>query len=285
MHHAVATTLTSVDATFKSNKGVSSTYAILGSEVHQYLDEKADYPYSDGNLTSNKSTISIEMVNSKAAEPWPISDLTIETAAQLVAQILTRYGLKASETTITVHSQWSATACPGEYFMARYKDFVKRVQALMTPPSTKGNAIVWTLNKGQNQQWQLTSRSGGGLTITNRASGKLLDVSASNYTNGVQLITYDANGGLNQAFKVSEQRIGQVIALRLSPQASSNKSLSVNGGVYTNGTAVILWDNSDVADQLWIAIPVDGTKTGWIYLVSLGGLQSGQVLVLDASAT
>lgn len=50
--------------------------------------------------------------------------------------------------------------------------------------------IQWYPNGGTNQQWQLAKAAGSYYTLTNRNSGKLLDVNGASTANAAPVIQY-----------------------------------------------------------------------------------------------
>ena len=132
-HHAASTSLANVDAVFaNSGNQVSTHYGIQGGTVHQYVNE-GDTSWANGNWDANTKSVTFEMVNSSAGGDWPIADDTYETAAQLTADVLKRYGLgRASYPgTVRMHRDFYATACPGEWFASRIQQFCDRVNAII----------------------------------------------------------------------------------------------------------------------------------------------------------
>ncbi len=105
----------------------------------------------------------------------------------------------------------------------------------LTDPAYNSNAAVQAsyfhsrvLNRGEFS----IGGGGGGGRITGAASGKCVDVAASNTANGTQVQLWTCNGTAAQAWTVGTD--GTVRAL--------GKCLDVEGGINANGTRVQIWD-------------------------------------------
>lgn len=78
---------------------------------------------------ANPWSIGIEHANS-CFSPWTIGDATLEAGAHLVAAICKYYGLGRPEWRVNVfpHSDFMATACPGEIAGSQNAQYMKRAQ-------------------------------------------------------------------------------------------------------------------------------------------------------------
>lgn len=133
--HWMAGTLESTDATFNNPQRLASAhYGIGGSEVHQYVDEK-DTAWHCGNLSKNKQSIGIEHEGSPTI---PVSESTVQTSIQLVADICRRYNISPSSDTIKRHSDIKATQCPGTLPVER---IISEVKKLLQPASPQPEQI------------------------------------------------------------------------------------------------------------------------------------------------
>lgn len=253
-HHAMITSLAGLDATFLNPTRQASThYGISGNEVHQYVSE-GNTAWSNGNWESNCESITFEMCNTSTEPPYPISDETIDTAAKLTADILTRYGLGKAEykKNITLHRDTSATNCPGDYFAVEYgiKKFCTLVNKYTKTEEVKimaGEVITWDAHKGDNQLWRVTK---GGLQ--NKATGKMLDVTGNSKEAGTQLCVWDAHGGANQQFSFVPTTVGYLIV-----NNGSALCVDAKGAGMQDGTPVIVWEKNDALNQHWFRVPVE----------------------------
>ena len=144
IHHAVTTDINVIGRVFEQyGRGGSAHYGVGGREVHQYVDE-IDTAWHCSNWWGNQNTIGIETVNSALGGDYPVSDETLETLCQLVADIARRYNLgrlyiNPSEDCpkLSGHRDWqgAATACPGDYLYARLQYIADRANDINYPPA------------------------------------------------------------------------------------------------------------------------------------------------------
>jgi len=135
--HWIVGTLSSADATFANpTRQASAHYGIGGSEVHQYVKEE-DTAWHCGNLTKNKQSIGIEH---EGGPDLPVSEATVLTSIQLVADICRRYNLPADADHIKRHSDIKSTQCPGALPVERIiQEANKLLQPAIPPTETPVN--------------------------------------------------------------------------------------------------------------------------------------------------
>lgn len=110
--HWVVGTLESADSTFANPQRIASaTYGVGDFDIHQYVKE-TDTAYANGNLSSNRRSISIEH---EGGPNLPITTATYETSARLIADIAKRYSISLDRNHIKKHNEVSdkPTQCPG----------------------------------------------------------------------------------------------------------------------------------------------------------------------------
>lgn len=85
-----------------------------------YVDEN-QVAWHAGNFAQNQSSIGIEISNSATGGEWPVSDEVLALTIKLVADCMKRNGIKEAikGKTLTWHSMFSATACPGNYLRGK----------------------------------------------------------------------------------------------------------------------------------------------------------------------
>lgn len=134
--HWIVGTLESADATFqKSDRFASATYGIGDSEIHQYVNE-SDTSYANGNLISNRESITIEheggweLPDGTRLKPTP---QTHETSAGLVADICKRYRIPIDRNHIKGHREISSTQCPGTLDIDQIITRAKELSAIIIP--------------------------------------------------------------------------------------------------------------------------------------------------------
>lgn len=108
--HWIVGNLASADAVFQNrSRNTSAHYGIEDGNVHQYVRDE-DTAYQAGNWTVNTQTIGIE----HSAQPGrDASPATMETSAQLIADLSAKHGFVINSSTIRPHNAIKATQCPG----------------------------------------------------------------------------------------------------------------------------------------------------------------------------
>ena len=153
LHHAAAcTTVEGIFASLKTAK-ISATYGVAEDKIAQYVDED-NRPWTSSDALNDNQAITLEISNSaevKAATyaemlkkgdalGWPVSDTTIETVIKLLADCMKRNNsapLVAGET-LTWHSMFTATVCPGPYLLGKFQYIADKANALVFPqPESK----------------------------------------------------------------------------------------------------------------------------------------------------
>ena len=133
VHHMAGNlTLEQCKAALDSN-GTGAHYGVAGGRVAQFVDDyNRAWACGDGIGTGggNDRTISIEHANDHA-DPWTVSEDTLDTGAHLPAAICVYYKLGRPEwgKNVWPHRHWSATACPGELYGSQKDAYIARAQA------------------------------------------------------------------------------------------------------------------------------------------------------------
>ena len=122
-----------------TSRKASANYGI-GSDgrIACYVPENYRAWTSSSSANDNRC-VTIEVANSVAADPWPISADAYESLLRLCADICLRNGIKAliytgnTNGNLTAHRWFAATACPGPYLYERFpaiaKEVTKRIEA------------------------------------------------------------------------------------------------------------------------------------------------------------
>lgn len=103
------------------NRQASSNYGIgKNGEIALFVDE-ANTSYADANWDSNCKSVTIECSNNKTGGDWTVSDAVLNSLINLITDIFRRNGIKKAikGETITWHSMYSATTCPGNYLRSK----------------------------------------------------------------------------------------------------------------------------------------------------------------------
>jgi hypothetical protein len=208
VHHAAGTAIGGVDTVFnRAGSSASTHYGVKDKIIHQYLLE-SDTPWSDSNWASNTSTISFEMCDDAVGGDWPMSEATFDSAAELVADILRRYGLGRAikGQTVCWHQMYAATACPGPYMLRRMDDFCALVNRKLEGGSVSTIAKrvqMYPPNLTAAQLWKPIRNADGSYTFESKAlPGHVLDVKGGTLKSGVPIQAYKKNGTDAQKFKV-----------------------------------------------------------------------------------
>lgn len=106
--------------------------------------------------TNDHKAITIEVSNSKADNPWPVSNRAYQALIQLCADICKQYGIKphydgTKNGTLTIHSMFQATACPGPTLKKLHENGqIERdiLAAMGQTPEPKPEKTLWRVQTG-----------------------------------------------------------------------------------------------------------------------------------------
>lgn len=122
-----------------TTRQLSATYIIgQNGEIFQTLDEKYE-PYTTGNRSIDTKAITFEIVNSKGAPTWEVSDEAFNALVELSIDICKRYNIKELNYTgdkkgnIHLHEWYANTNCPGPYLKGKMGEYAKRVNEGLNP--------------------------------------------------------------------------------------------------------------------------------------------------------
>lgn len=120
VHHVAGTSHNgTVDMMVSGSREVSANY-VVSEKITCVVDE--DYrAWTSGSTYWDSRAITVETVNSRAGDPWPVSDKTFDNLARLIADCARRYGFPINDSTILTHQELNTrfgdsypTACPGD---------------------------------------------------------------------------------------------------------------------------------------------------------------------------
>lgn len=143
VHHAAG--IVSVDALGqlwqKKGRAGSSHYGVSGAQIGQYVSEN-DIAWTNSNWAANCRAVTIEVSNSSGAPNWEVSDTSLQTLVKLVADIAQRNGLfpLVVGKTLTYHSMYTATACPGPYLKSKLQWLCDEANKLANTPAGGANS-------------------------------------------------------------------------------------------------------------------------------------------------
>ena len=129
----------------KSSRQASSNYGI-GSDgrIALYVDE-ANRSWCTSSRPNDQRAITIEVANTVAADPWPVSDKAFAALIDLLVDICQRNNIKqllwrgddgligqVDLQNMTVHRWFAAKACPGDYLYDRHGQIAEEVNQRLT---------------------------------------------------------------------------------------------------------------------------------------------------------
>lgn len=128
IHHMVAVNWTGKRCgEFFKGAGVSSNYGIgYKGDICQYAEEKYGAK-AQGVYRWNQRGISIEIANNKGKPTWSVSDESINSCVELVADIIIRNNMGRAIYTgdmngnICMHKWVASTTCPGTYLGNKFQ--------------------------------------------------------------------------------------------------------------------------------------------------------------------
>lgn len=89
-----------------------------------------EYAWAVGNAEGNRTSISIEMANSKLSPSWEVGENTWKNAARLAGWLFYKeIGTRPSKSNLHYHSHWAATICAGPYMAKIYDEVLKAAQS------------------------------------------------------------------------------------------------------------------------------------------------------------
>ena len=126
----------------QSSREASSNYGI-GSDgrIALYVDE-ANRSWCTSSRSNDQRAITIEVANTVAADPWPISDAAYNALIDLLVDICQRNGIKkllwegnknligqVDRQNMSVHRWFAAKACPGDWLYEHQGQIAEEVNA------------------------------------------------------------------------------------------------------------------------------------------------------------
>ena len=133
-----------------SNRQASSNYGIdSNGNIGCYVEEEYR-SWCTSSRANDRRAITIEVANTVAADPWPVSDAAYEALIRLLADVCKRNNIKkllwkADKSLIgqvnlqnmTVHRWFANKSCPGDYLYNRHTDIANRVNELLNGKEEK----------------------------------------------------------------------------------------------------------------------------------------------------
>jgi hypothetical protein len=196
IHHAYSTSLQGCYNALKS-RSLSTFAAIDGKTVWQLMPDWHSAEWATGNTEGNNSYISVELINTSLEPPYTVSDSTIQTFEEYIAD-LTKQGIitpKNGKYTwnelggLMPHRSFSATACPGDYLMSKGDEIASMINNLLRPLSW--SVQMYQVNNTVAQDWHIQlSDHKGWYKIRSGANDMLLNVKGAATTSGSPVWAY-----------------------------------------------------------------------------------------------
>ena len=145
----------------------SSNYGIdTDGRIALYVDEK-NISWASSSQWNDGQAATIEVANSKSGGNWPVSNKAMTSLISLCVDICKRNGIKKLEYTgdtngtLTIHSMFAATACPGPYLKSKLNYICKEVNKKLNKPTT------YKINTVARVQTWLNETYNSGLNVDN----------------------------------------------------------------------------------------------------------------------
>lgn len=96
--------------------------------------------WTSGNAGNDYKAITIEVSNSEASDPWPVSDAAWSALVALCTDICARNGIKSLQYTgdtsgnLTIHKMFQKTTCPGPWLEKRMTKLAQLVNNNLSIP-------------------------------------------------------------------------------------------------------------------------------------------------------
>lgn len=134
VHHCAGVmSVESMGNMFRAGSRQVSAHYGIGNDgrIGQYVDE-SNTAWTDGNWTSNCTSVTIETSNSKTGGQWPVGSKALKSLIKLVADIAYRnkLGTLVAGKNLTWHSMYAATACPGPYLKSKMNYIAKEANKI-----------------------------------------------------------------------------------------------------------------------------------------------------------
>lgn len=132
----------------------SSNYGIDSNGKIALYVEEANRSWATSSSSNDNRAITIEVANTVAADPWPVSDKAYSTLIDLVADICKRNNIKkllwkadpsligqADKQNMTAHRWFANKSCPGDYLYSRFGDIANQVNKRLEGDKMTGEEI------------------------------------------------------------------------------------------------------------------------------------------------
>lgn len=136
----------------KPTRKASSNYGVNHKDVGLYVDE-ANRSWCSSSGVNDQRAITIETANDGGAPDWHVADDTLETLIKLCVDICKRNGIQklvwsdnkndrinhVNGCNMTIHSDFSATLCPGPYLKSKMAYIAQKVNEELFNNNNEGD--------------------------------------------------------------------------------------------------------------------------------------------------
>ncbi len=156
--------------------------------------------WATSSIACDEIAVSIEVSNSVAKHPWPISDASYKSLICLIVDICRRNGILDCSYTggkdgvLQMHKWYTATPCPGPYLSALFPQISKEVNAMLRSGAPiPGLATTMPISAGGSKVEPYFAK----ITVT--------DLNVRDVANGKEVLT---RLGLNDTVKITKESGG-----------------------------------------------------------------------------
>lgn len=155
IHHAAGVaTVEGMGAAFAPrSRGASANYGVGNDgKIGLYVPEDKRAWTSSSTANDNRA-VTIEVSNSEARSPWPVSAAAYSALIDLCVDICARNGMDRLSYTgdtkgnLTRHNMFAATLCPGPYLQERFPAIAEEVNERLEEERMTGKDIFNKLNE------------------------------------------------------------------------------------------------------------------------------------------
>ena len=285
----------------QSGREASSNYGIgTDGRIALYVDEK-NRSWCTSSAANDNRAVTIE-VASKSYDPYAITNAAMNSLIELMADICKRNGIKKlvwstnkndrinhrNGCNVTVHRDYSANACPGDYIYNRLGDICDKVNAKLgvsgstssgssTSNSTSGfkvgdvvtfkgtthyksasassgsackggQAKITSIAKGKAHPYHLIAVKGGGSTVYGWVNEKDISIGST------------SSGSTSSSFTPYKVRI---TADELNIRSAPSTSALITGSITDHGVYTIVGESNGTGASKWGRLK---SGAGWISL-------------------
>lgn len=176
----------------KKGRNASSNYGI-GSDgkIGLYVDE-ANRAWTSSNADNDYEAVTIEVANSQIGGQWKVSSKSLKLLIKLCVDICKRNGIKKLEKgkTLTWHSMFAKTTCPGPYLLSKFDYICKKVNAELEKAEKKNTVGKTKILKKDCTLYSKSNLSGTKYTYKKNTTVKIL----KNISSTVDYVEVKATG-------------------------------------------------------------------------------------------